>query len=233
PHTFFWAREVAINLGYDWYRKDNDSSFGFGIRQAEKEDESEGQANFALYSARPGTTQRLTVFIYPTADLAPAAYDQALAFTHGDRYKALPGYQVMNHHYHMDLGQRLGAAGSLDADIPDLVALKTLGIAIVSQIDSGGTWGGAVGGRGADPLQIRYNSIEGARRHSDVGFLVMPSQEYYNSPLGGHTDLLFSHPVYWTERREPGQPLVENDPKYGKVYHIGSADDRMGRGRRG
>ena len=75
----------------------------------------------------------------------------------------------MNHHYHMDLGQRLGAAGSLDADIPDLRALKALGITIVSQIDS--IIGGAATGRGrggaVDPLQIRYNSIEGARRHSD------------------------------------------------------------------
>src|SRR5262245_42877056 len=228
PHTFFWAREVAINLGYNWYRKDADSSFSFGIRQAEKEDESEGQANFALYSARPGTTQRLTVFLYPTSDVASAAYDQALAFTHGDRYKALPGYQVMNHHYHMDLGQRLGAAGSLDADIPDLVALKSLGINIVSQIDSVGTGGG----RGADPLQIRHNSIEGARRHSDVNFLVMPNQEYYNSPLGGHTDLLFSHAVYWREGRAPGQPLTDEDPKHGRVYHIGSADDLMEMARR-
>ena len=81
------------------------------------------------------------MFLYPTADAAQAAYQSALAFTHGDHYKALAGYQVMNHHYHMDLGQRLGAAGSLDADIPDLVALKALGINIVSQIDSVG--GGA------------------------------------------------------------------------------------------
>src|SRR5205823_4817330 len=137
PHTFFWAREVAINLGYNWYRKDG-SSFAFGIRQAEHEDESEGQGNFAMYSARPGTTQRMTMFVYPTADAASPTYDRALAFTHGDRYKALAGYQVMNHHYHMDLGQRLGAAGSLDADIPDLRALKALGLTIVSQIDSVG-----------------------------------------------------------------------------------------------
>src|SRR5438874_4555451 len=141
PHTFFWAREVAINLGYNYYRKDDDGSFSFGIRQAEHEDESEGQANFALYSARPGSTQRMTLFLYPTSEPAQAAFQSALAFTHGDHYKALPGYQVMNHHYHMDLGQRLGAAGSLDADIPDLVALKALGINIVSQIDSVG--GGA------------------------------------------------------------------------------------------
>ena len=49
----------------------------------------------------------------------------------------------MNHHYHMDLGQRLLAAGSLDAEIPDLQALKSLGINIVSQIDSIGEGGGA------------------------------------------------------------------------------------------
>ncbi len=117
PHTFFWAREIAINLGYNFYRKDSDRTFSFGIRQAEHEDESENQANFALYSARPGTTQRMTVFLYPSADTAEATFERAASFTHGDRYKPLPGYQVMNHHYHMDLGRRLGEAGSLDADI--------------------------------------------------------------------------------------------------------------------
>ena len=55
----------------------------------------------------------------------------------------------------------------------------------------------------------------------------MPNQEFYGSPLGGHTDLLFSHPVYWTSGRRDGQPLFENDPTYGKVYHIASADDLM------
>jgi hypothetical protein len=273
PHNFFWAREVAINLGYNWYRKDSDTTFSFGVRQAEHEDESEGQANFALYSARPGSVQRMTVFLYPSSEPAQATYDSALSFTHGDHYKPVSGYQVMNHHYHMDLGQRLGAAGSLDADIPDLVALKALGVNIVSQIDSvggaenppagaaypgarpvsparsgaGGAAGGGRGagpgpngaaaggggrGRGGDPLQIRYNSIEGARRHSDSNFLVMADQEYYGSPLGGHTDLLFSHPVYWTEGRAPDQPLVENTPKFGKVYHISNADDLMEMARR-
>src|SRR6185436_9601658 len=80
---------------------------------------------------------------------------------------------------------------------------------------------------GASPLEIRYNSIEGARRHSDSTFLVLPSQEFYGSPLGGHTDLLFSHPVYWLVGRAAGQPLVDEDPKYGKIYHVGSADDLM------
>jgi hypothetical protein len=263
PHTFFWAREVATNLGYNYYRKDSDAAFAFGVRQAEKEETPEYEQNFALYSARPGTTQRMPVYLYPSAEPAQATLDAVLAFTHGDKYKPLPGYQVMNHHYHMDLGQRLIRAGSLDADIPDLDALRALGLNIVSQIDSVGLGGGGGGGRGAegggrgndaggrggdggrgaaapavapagggrggrlDQLAVTQASVEGARRKSDKGFLVMADQEFYGSPLGGHTDLLFSHPVYWTQGRREGQPLVENDPKYGKVYHLGGADDLM------
>ena len=260
PHTFFWAREVATNLGYNYYRKTSDGAFSFGVRQAEREETPEYEQNFALYSARPGTTQRMAVYLYPSAEAVQPTLDAVLAFTHGDRYKPLPGYQVMNHHYHMDLGQRLLRAGSLDADIPDLDALRSLGLNIVSQIDSVGLGGGGAraaepggrgneGGRGAeesgraatpaaqpagggrggrpDQLAMTQASVEGARRKSDKGFLVMADQEFYGSPLGGHTDLLFSHPVYWTQGRRDGQPLVDDDPKYGKVYHIASAEDLM------
>jgi hypothetical protein len=226
PHTFFWARELATNLGYTWYRKDSDRTFSFGVRQAEHEDSAQYDANFALYSARPGTWQRMPVYFYASAESADRVVDAVLAFTHGDRYKPVPGYQVMNHHYHMDLGQRLLRAGSLDAEIPDLQVLKSLGINIVSQIDSVGTGGG---GRGPDQLAITAASVNGALRHSDKDFLVLANQEFYNSPLGGHTDLLFSHPVYWTQGRdvENRQPLFEQRPAYGTVYHIASADDLM------
>jgi hypothetical protein len=37
PHNFFWSRETAFNLGYTWYRKDNPTSFSFGVKQAEAE----------------------------------------------------------------------------------------------------------------------------------------------------------------------------------------------------
>lgn len=257
PHTFFWAREIAINLGYTYYRKDADGTFSFGIRQAEKEHESENPANFALYSARPGSTQHMTGFIFATTGGAPVAMEGALAFTHGDRFKPLPGYQVMGHHFHMDLGSRLLENG-LDAEIPDLAALKATGLNIVSQVDS--VFGGAGdptpdgaqfltgpkissatrpaeapgggGRRRGDPLAIRYAAIEGAKRHSDTGFLVMPSQEYYGSPLGGHTDLIFSNGSYWVSGRNANEPLVEKHEKYGSIYHLGSAEDLMEMARR-
>ena len=32
PHQFFFARELEVNLGYVWYRKDPGNSFAFGVR---------------------------------------------------------------------------------------------------------------------------------------------------------------------------------------------------------
>src|SRR5262249_30488759 len=75
PHTFFWAREVATNLGYTFYRKDSDNAFAFGVRQAEREETPEYDQNFALYSARPGTTQRMALYLYPSAEPAQATLD--------------------------------------------------------------------------------------------------------------------------------------------------------------
>jgi hypothetical protein len=228
PHRFFWARELATNRAYSWFRRDQAGRFGLGIRQAESESDEEFAENWALYSARPGTDQLMTVFLYPEAGTAQDAIGRALAFTRGDRFAAIPGHKVMNHHYHMDLGQRLIDAGSLSTRVPDLLALRAVGLDIVSQVDSVfvGPWPARPGQKPRDELAIRDASIRGAKLHSDRDFLVLPNQEVYNSPLGGHTDLLFPHPVYWTPR-VPGQPFEEVDPKYGKVYRIGTAEDFM------
>ena len=235
PHTFFWAREVETNLGYHWFRKESGDSFSLGIRQAEKEEAEEYAGNFALYSAPPGSLQRMAMYIYANAGNAASTYESVMAFTHGDRFKALTGYQVMAHHYHMDLGERLQRAHSLDANIPDLDAIRAAGINIASEISSvfvGRPPGrGGRGGAAPDPLKLLADSYEGAARHSDSNFLVLANQEVYGSPLGGHTDLLFSHPVYWSEKRA-GQEFVEKDPVRGTVYHISTAEEFIEMARR-
>ena len=222
PHTFFWTREVETNLGYAWYRKDSDSSFSFGVRQAEREEDPRWKANFALYSARPGTSQRMPVYFYVSLEPATSSLEGALAFTHGDRYKPIPGYQVMASHYHMSMGGRLRESGSLDTRLPDFHALKAAGINIISPTD----WL-----RTPERLEILADYFEGARRHSDKNFLIMPNEEQIEL-LGGHWDILFSHPVFWTTDRAPGQPFVEEHPTYGTLYHVGSADDVMEMARR-
>jgi hypothetical protein len=43
--------------------------------------------------------------------------------------------------------------------------------------------------------------------------------------IGGHWTVAFPKQVLWFKGKKPGESLVGQDPKYGKVYHVGSAED--------
>ena len=217
PHTFFWAREVEINVGYNWYRKDDETSFSVGIRQGEQEVVECYRANWSLYSAPPGSEQHMAAYFYPTLGSSQDAFEAALAFTNGDVYRPLDGYQVMGSHYHTDLGRTLRATGSLDTRLSDFEVLRAAGINIAGPVD-----------RPRDETQLEEQRwlFRGAERHSDDRFMVMPQMENSNL-LRGHWDLLFSHPVYYTDARPEGTPLVTDHPEYGRTYNIGSVDDML------
>jgi len=234
PHNFFWSRETSYNLGYVWYQKTGASSFSFGVRQPDHEadpaetgrgDEDTSQ-NFALRSARPGTWQHMPVYFYVSAGAGTDAARGALAFTREDKFKAVPGYQVMATHFHSALVGRLRAmhGGDLDVRLPDLDVVRAAGINIFAPIDGGGL---GFGGGTTDRLATLADYYEFAKRHSDRDFLIMPNEEGGAGGMGGHNDLLVSKPVFWLQRRAQGQPLVEQHPKYGKVYNIGSPLDML------
>jgi hypothetical protein len=218
PHTFFWSREIEINVGNNWYRKDSPTSFSIGIRQGEQEVVEQYLANWSLYSAPPGSRQRMAAYLYPTLGDASAAFEGALAFTNGDVYRPLPGYQVMGSHYHTDLGRDLIASGSLDTRLSDFEVLRSAGLDIVGPVDRPRAGDGR--------LEELHYLFEGAKRHSDDSFMVMAQLENSNL-LGGHWDLLFSHPVYYVNARPEGTPLVTEHETYGRVYNIGTAEDMM------
>ena len=222
PHSFYWARESEQNLGYSWYRKDSASTFSFGLRQAEQEEDPEFLHNFALYSARPGTWQRLPVFLLVSPQPAESAIESALAFTNGDRFKPLPGYQVMGSHYHVGLVSRLQELGGFDNRLNDVEAMKGAGINIYGVID--GVRGRATGDAYLEGLASYYDA---ARRQSDKNFLVMPNKENTGIDIGGHHDLMVSKPVFYRSQRAAGQPFVETHPKFGTVYNLGSPADLM------
>ena len=234
PHNFFWSRETSYNLGYVWYRKDGAQSFSFGVRQPDYEadpaetgrGDEDTRQNFALRSARPGTWQRMPVYLYVSAGAGTEAAKGALAFTRDDRFKAVPGYQVMATHFHSALVGRLRAMhhGDLDVRLPDLDVVKAAGINIFAPIDGGGL---GFGGGPTDRLATLADYYEVAKRHSDRNFVIMPNEEGAAGGMGGHNDLLISKPVFWLQRRAEGQPLFEQHPKYGKVYNIGSPLDML------
>lgn len=217
PHIFFWSREIEINVGNNWYRKDSESTYSIGIRQGEQEVVERYQENWSLYSAPPGSIQKMTSYFYPVIGEGENAFDAALAFTRGDVYKPLQGFKVFGSHYHTNLGSSLLATGSLDSRLPDFEVLRSAGIDIAGPVD-----------RPRDETQLleQHWLFEGAQRHSDDEFMVLPEMENSNL-LGGHWDLLFSHPVYYVDSRPAGTPLVTKHPEYGRQYNIGSVEDMM------
>ena len=237
PHNFFWSREVSFNQGYVWYRKDSAATYSFGVRQPEAESypeemgrgEEDTRQNFALRSARPGTWQHMPIYLYVSAAPAEGAARGALAFTREDRFKGLPGYQVMATHFHTAMVGRLRRLGGLDARLHDFDVMKAAGVNIFAPIDGSGL---GFGVPREDRLKTLADYYDAARRHSDRRFLIMPNEEGAAGGLGGHNDLLISHPVFWLTGRTADQPLVEDHPTYGKVYRIGGPADMMEMARR-
>ncbi len=222
PHTFFFTREIDTNLGYVWYRKDDASRFGLGIRQADGEEVRQYVENFALFNAPPGTLQHMGVYFYASPGAAAGARASVLAFTHDDTFTPIPGYKTMVNHFHLRFTERVRASGSFDTPTQDLAAMKALGLNIVGLSDFHGDL------HPNDPGPMRFTDQkdyrEATRRASDADFLVTPWEEP-SAYFGGHYNIMFPQNVYWSKVRQSGQPFAADDPAYGKVYHTGSAED--------
>jgi hypothetical protein len=222
PHSFFFTREVDTNLGYVWYRKDDDKRFAIGIRQPDREESEQYRDNFALFNAPPETWQHMAVYFYVDAKPAEPTRNAVLAFTHGDSFKPLPGYKTLVNHFHLDFTGRLRQSGSLDTPMQDLAAMRSLNLNIIGLSDFHFELARM------DPGPLRFKDqkdyFEACRRASDKDFLVLPWEEP-SAYFGGHYNILWPKNVYWSKVRTNGQPFNETDPSYGKVYHTGSTDD--------
>jgi hypothetical protein len=234
PHQYFFPRDNTDNLKTVWLGRGHRSlteAFGFGIRQSE----TGGGSFVPWFNAPPGTEQRMGVFYL----LSPGAAEDALAaarkYTHEDRFPTLAGYHTFTSHWHMAItvaamqemakGRQLG--------IPDYVKMfKDMGVEMVHLAEFHGD------GHPQDPGPVRLAEMDAmfaeCKRLSDSELLFMPGEEAnvyigMNQPgkSNGHWLYFFPKPVYWTMKRAPGQPFVEDDPQRGKVYHVGSLEDMV------
>ena len=243
-HKFFFAREIEMNLGYVWYSQRADGQFDAGVRQGEREEMYRpwgvsdevwqqrvrqsrrfAEGNFALYNAPPGTMQRMAVYYHLGPGDAADTLEAVLAYTNGDKYKPVDGYQVAVSHFHTHFAQQLGDAGSFDSRPPWIGAFRGLGINIAMMSDFHGG-----DGHPNDPGKLRFREqeeyFEACRRHSDADFLLMPGEEP-NVHFGGHYTLIFPKPVYWSKVREKDAAYKQSHPLYGTVYRIGSVDEML------
>jgi hypothetical protein len=242
PHKFFFARENEVNLGYVYYRKDSDTSFSLGVMQPEH---GSGYApwgeteavwdrrvhvarsqiyNYALYNAPPGTVQRMAVYYYLSAEGDHATQQAVTAYTHDDTYKPVPGFKTVTGHFHLDFNEMIRDRGTADFMPTWVPVFRGLGINIVYLGDFHDD--SDINDPGPKRFYEQKAYFEGARKVSDRDFLVMPAEEV-NSYLGGHWYLMLPKPVYFSHAipRPADQSFEENDPTYGHVYHLGSADD--------
>jgi hypothetical protein len=244
PHKFFFARENEVNLGYVYYRKDDSGSFSLGVMQPEhgegykawgetdtvwkrrSEVQRHQTLNYALYNAPPGSMQRMAVYYYLSPTGSHATQQAVMAYTHDDVYKPVPGFKTVTGHFHLELNEMARDRGTTDFQPTWVPVFRGMGINVVYLGDFHDDSDQRDPGAKRLPEQKLY--FEAARKLSDKNFLVMPEEEV-NSYFDGHWYIMTPKPVYFTHSAtgEKGRPFEEETPGYGKVYHIGSADQML------
>ena len=236
PHTFFFTREVDVNLGYVFYRNDGGGTYSIGVTMPESESDTfpQYEQNYALYNAPPGTWQKMSMYFYASPEPAEATRQAALAFTHEDVFKAIPGYKTFVNHFHLRATDRM-RVGGFDTPLQDLMAMKAIGLNVIGLSDFHAD---SLAANDHGPLRFRDQKdyAEASRRLSDKDFLVVPWEEP-SVAFGGHYNIMWPKNVFWSKPGSigggrgaaPGAaitplPFEENDPTYGKVYHTGNAD---------
>ena len=243
-HKFFFSREIETNLGYVYYRKDSDTSFSMGVRQPDREvgakpwgvsdavwNRRVGQSrshlnNFALYNAPPNTLQQMPVYFYLSPSDSRSTQQSVMAYTHDDVFKPMPGYKVLVSHFHFHFNEQLTDVGTIDEEPTWLPVFRDLGINIGILADFHGD------GHPNDTGKLRLDEqkvyFQGCERFSDRDLLLIPGEEPDRN-FGGHYMFVFPQPLFFTHAKEAAarQPLSENLPGFGKVYHSGAAADEL------
>jgi hypothetical protein len=237
PHTFFFTREVDVNLGYVFYRNDGGGTYSIGVTMPEAESDTfpQYEQNYALYNAPPGTWQKMSTYFYASPEQGEPTRQAALAYTRGDIFKPVPGYKTFVNHFHLRVVDRM-RVGGFDTPLQDLMAMKAIGLNVIGLSDFHAD---SLAANDYGPLRFRDQKdyAEVSRRLSDKDFLVVPWEEP-SVAFGGHYNIMFPRNVFWSKPNRVGGgqgsrpnapardlPFEENDSTYGKVYHTGNAEN--------
>ena len=229
PHQFLYPLDSAANYQYVWRGKgwrDQVPEWSIGVRQPPEGD----KRNVPWINAPPSTAQHLSTFCLLAPGDAEECLKRVRRYTHGDRLQKLPGYTTFTSHYHIEhtldylkKNQQSGTDG-IPPDLkrpPFVDTFQSHGFDIVHLAEFHMGWSDEFFAKRLEQLQRMH--AECARLSSDK-LLLLPGEEP-NAHLGGHWISLFPKPVYWTFRRAPQEPFVEEQPPYGKVYRVGNPAD--------
>ena len=223
PHQYFYPLDNAYNLKFTWYGNDYRNmitDFGIGIRQ-----ELMGDRRWVpWFNAPPESEHRLNFFCLLSTSTDGKVLADVKRFTHNDSYRALPGFYTMASHFHTEHIDDVLTHKPIPK-VPGFVkALRNAGVNIMHMGEF------HLAGNPRDPGPRRLTEFktmfDECERLSGGNFLMLPGEEP-NSHFDGHWMNIFPKPVYWIMSRQEGQPFVEEDPEYGKIYRVGSKGDML------
>jgi hypothetical protein len=218
PHQYFMPRDFTTNLGFTWHFAWRGIA-GIGIRQYP----DDNSFFYPWMNAPPGTEQRLSAFFLLDDRDPKTALEDALRYTHADRFPKLDGFTTLAAHWHPDFTVQAMENGP-DWVPPFKPVLKQMGVDSMLIFDY------HLEGHPDSLDKVRLQELEAlsksSKAQSDAGFLIVPAEEA-NVWLGGHYGLIFPKPVHWFKQRPAGTPLRTTDPQYGTVWHVGSPEDML------
>ena len=231
PHRYFYPLDEAYNLGFTWRGNDfmnQIPGFGAGIRHDLKGD----RRWVPWFNAPPGTEQKLGIFWLPSRDRGERLIERVKAYTNGDRYPEVAGHKTFTSHYHIEhttqfikeraKNKSRGVPPGLEK--PEFVdVFKKTGVRIVHLAEFHNRLG-RDRRKPAKAFPLLKLLHDECARLSDDRLLLLPGEEP-NVHLGGHWISFFPRPVMWALNRPGNKPFMEEHPEFGRVYHVGSADD--------
>ena len=235
PHQFFFPRDLTDNLE-DGLVRPRPSRAGRAVRLRHSPGRARGRFVRPLVQRparhRPAPGRLLSPLERERGASACArscATRTAIAFPSCPAITRLPATGTWRPRWRRSQEKAKGGPRT----IPDSAQMfKDMGVEIVHLAEFHGD------GHPQDAGPLRLPEMEAmfaeCKRLSDGELLVLPGEEA-NIGLGtaragkeaGHWLYLFPKPVYWTMKRAPGQPFVEDQPPFGRVYHVGNGDDMV------
>ena len=231
PHRYFYPLDEAYNLGFTWRGNDfmnQVPGFGAGIRHDPKGD----RRWVPWFNAPPGTEQKLGIFWLPSRDRGGRLIERVKAYTHGDRYPEVAGHKTFTSHYHIEHTTKFIKERAKDKsrgvppglEKPEFIdVFKKTGVRIVHLAEFHNRLG-RDRRKPAKAFPLLKLLHDECARLSDDRLLLLPGEEP-NVHLGGHWISFFPRPVMWALNRPGDKPFMEEHPEFGRVYHVGSADD--------
>lgn len=230
PHQYFYPLDSADNLQFTCFGSGYGKmpgGFGFGIRQP-----PDGDKRWVPWFDAPANKEHhLGIFYLLSSGDGEHALQEVARYTHGDRFEELPGHRTFTSHYHIEHTQDFlnRQKSQQTTGIPKgletpafITKFKDTGVNIVhlAEFHAGET----PGLKTPERLKKLKTLHEECARLSDDQLLLLPGEEP-NVHLGGHWISFFPKPVNWVLNRAANEPFEEEVEGYGKVYHVGSADD--------